>query len=362
MSEPLPLPPPIPPEANTGPQAAAGERQKEKRITVWFDLLDRLAVRKSQHEAHEALKAAQPPSRAQVWLDWAVWRVILFARWLRPHLARRAATARKATRNSWRRNSVKIALRLRELWLYSYGWMLWQLRLLRTDPDRRLAATGLGLGFFIPMALIIILSSLMPSKEVTPPSDAAILAAARSEPDALPSMADPSVPAPQAIITASPGEQPDVIDSSNATTALPPAPTPEPLSVHNFRFELFARRDEQGNLQLLNPVAQAFILQNYPLGSPAVGVMRFFGEVMMRSGAGQEKASLAAQARCIAMPVNKVFVVKTVVCTYGHDVPLPRRAHESTRNRVFWIMALSYDRGGRLLDLRLHARTTLAAP
>lgn len=361
-AQPLPEPSPAPPGEPAAPLSNPPERGG-RRLDVWLDLLDRLAERRQQHEQGQAWKAAQPPSRAQILLDRAVWQVILFARWLRPFLARRAAAAHKATRTSWRRNTLIFAQQRREAHRHVRGWLLWQLRLLRTDPDRRLAAIGLGVGFAIPMTLIVTLGHLIPQDEVPlQPSDAAILQAPAT---ATPIMADPSVPAPAAaLIEEMPGEQlgPDA-QEEDAVAALPEpeaAASSSMPSLENFRFEYFAQRSEDGNLRILSRGAENFLLQNFPLGTPAVNVMRFFGEVMMRSGSRQSEATLAAQARCMALPINRVFVAKTVTCTYGHDVPLPRAARESPRSRIFWIMALSYGRDGRLLDLRIHGRPTLA--
>ncbi len=366
MSDAQPLPE-LPPEpdsaaAPTQPAPAQPLSRSVRKLEVWFDLIDRLAERRGSHEASQAAKAAQPPTRAQMWLDRAVWQVIRFARWLRPHLARNAAAAQKATRSSWRRNALHLKRQTRGVRLQAYGWLLWQLRLLRTDPDRKLAAMGLAGGFLIPMTLIVVLGQMIPPSA----PDIAMENAATAP------FSDPSVPAPAAnIIDAVPGEEatveppvemPAQAPQQTTSITLPPV-TAEmgPLTIQNFKFEYFAQRDARGRLNLLSHAAEAMILSAYPIGSRAVEFMRFFGDVMIRSGTEAESANLAAQARCMALPVNKVFPVKTVTCTYGHDVPLPRLARESERSRVFWIVALTYNRNGTLTDLRVHARTTLAA-
>lgn len=345
---------PLPEEPEEAP-APLSQPRGGRKLEVWFDLLDRLAERRNLHEAGEAARQAQPPTKAQLLLDRAVWRVILFARWLRPHLARNAVAAQKVTRKTWRRSLLQFQRQTQETRKHVYGWLLWQLRLLRTDPDRKLAALGLAGGFVIPMVLIVTLGHLIPASPAITASEMAATAP----------YSDPSVPAPAVnVIEAAPGEPPIETplrqDAEVALILPPPVSASEPLTIKNFRFEYFILRDKDGRLQLLSHAAEAMILASYPVGSRAVDVMRFFGDVMLRAGSEQDSANRAAQARCMALPVNKVFPVKTVTCTYGHDVPMPRHARESERTRIFWIMALSYDRNGRLLDLRLHARPTMA--
>lgn len=363
MTEParsLPAPSPEPTEA-----LPAG--RSTRQLGVWFDLLDRLAERREKYEGGQV---AQPPTRAQVLLDKAVWKVIVFARWLRPHLSRTGLLSPRPLLDRLRQGMQFLARSLDHV----HGRLLWQRRrrrssrnanqlkpswlarqwyLLRTDPDRRLAAYGLVGGFGIPLTLIVVLShfTLQPIEPLLQP------------------YIDPSVPVPSAALiaeeeqdnNAAPVEVPDdTIVAEPVPVATPGTIAPEALSDHNFRFEYFARRDDQGRLHLLSVSAEKAILSFFPIGTPAVNVMRFFGDVMMRSGSSAGESAAAAQARCMALPVNKMFTVKTVTCTYGHTTPLPRAARENERNRVFWIMALSYDNSGRLLDLRLHARTVLA--
>jgi len=81
---------------------------------------------------------------------------------------------------------------------------------------------------------------------------------------------------------------------------------------------------------------------------------------MQRAGSTDE-ATLAARQRCLSMPGLRVFTERTVTCTYGHALPHPLAQGESAQARIFWIVALSYDRAGRITDLRIHARLTRAA-
>ena len=367
MTDPaLPLPEPGPDESAQSADTPAG--RPVRQLGVWLDLLDRLAERKEKHESGQA---AQPPTKAQVLLDRSVWKIIIFARWLRPHLSRSLIDQTSQTLR-------QLTESCKRYFQYVYGRLLWQRRvsrtrseetakhralilgwlrrqwlLLRTDPDRRLAAYGLAGGFAIPMTLIVILGHFTPQP---------------IEPLLQPYI-DPSIPAPSTEMIAEEEQDTGVpveVPAETAAIATPvpsgTTPQPEPLSERNFRFEYFAQRDQQGLLHLMSHTAENTILGMFPLGTPAVNVMRFFGEVMLRSGVDAEEATKAAQSRCMAMPINKLFTVRTVTCTYGHTPPQPRLARESARSRVFWIMALSYDNGGRLIDLRVHARTTMAMP
>lgn len=351
MSDPAPQPePPSPRDPSLSLSAPTRPPPRPvRKLEVWLDLLDRLAERRQQSDASAAALPVQPPSRAQVWLDRTVWQIIRFARWLRPHLASGAVQAHKATRKGWKRGLLAVARSTRESRLHLKGWLLWQWRLLRTDPDRKLAVLGLTGGFIIPMALIIGITHMLPPHNAP-------------EVDAIP-LSDASVPAPSVdIIDVSPVEQPETSAEPEPAIAAPPQTAAhEALSASNFRFEYFVQRDERGRLRLLRQAAQAMLLDMFPPGTPAVNVMRFFGEVMLRSGVAGDDATRTARSRCMAMPVNKVFTQRTVTCTYGHNVPLPRHTRESGRSRVFWIMALTYNRDGKLTDLRVHARTTLAA-
>lgn len=342
------------------PQPDAEPARAPHRLEVWFDLLDRLAERRQRHEAKEATRAAQPPTHAQVLLDRTVWNIILFARWLRPRLNRRAAAAQRATSTRLRRSTILMAQQSRLARDHIGGWILWQWRLLRTDPDRRLAAFGLIGGFTVPMVLIITLSHFAPAPiepllqpyidASVPVPSAEFIETEQDTPITIP----PIEAAPGEIATVAPAPAMPEPPTAVPEEAIPPAPDV-------FRFENFAQRDDEGNLRLLSHAAETAILTQFPLGTPAVEVMRFFGTTMINAGSDAGEAALAAKARCMAMPINKLFTVKTVACTYGHAMPLPRPARESPRSRVFWIMALSYDRNSRLIDLKIHARTTLAS-
>jgi hypothetical protein len=69
-------------------------------------------------------------------------------------------------------------------------------------------------------------------------------------------------------------------------------------------------------------------------------------------------AIATAKQRCLNMNVGKAFTARTVSCTYSHPLPAPLHTSETAKDRVFWIFALSFDRAGKLTDLRIHARLT----
>lgn len=322
----------------------------------WEGLLDRLAERKKAHEEKEATLAAQPPSGWRIVLDDALWNIALLTRWLRPRIRKRIKASLAMMRrrvgpallgllqNLWKLTqqlSLQIWQVSKRLGLYLQGWILWQLRLMRQDPDRKLAVIGLVGGFTIPLALIIIISSLMPSP------------VAQQAPSAL--QLDPSVPAPVADFAENVVVEEDAAaDQTNNS--------PVTLSPQNFTFEQFVTRDKTGRLHLMSRQAETQILSWYPRGTSATRVMQFFGETIKRTSDDEDDPTLAARKRCLSLPVNRVFTQKTVTCTYGHKPPDPKPPRESDNLRVFWIMALSYDKQGKLVDLKLHARTTRAAP
>jgi hypothetical protein len=297
------------------------------------------------------------PAKRNGWL----WTARLLARWLRPKaiaalilvlaaMLKAVVAFVRSLRNPkvWQALGSSIGPMLSRI----HGWWLWQWRAIKTDRDRRLAI-GVMLGsFIIPLLLFIGLAHLLQRDDTQNILDTAEM--------------DESVAAPDpATIIAVPEE-----DLADAPTVVviepPPAPTapqttspaaPEPLSAKNFSFELFAKREENGQLKLLSHVAQHYMLQWYPLGTPANQLMRFFGAVMERS---KGSALNVAKDHCLNMNVGKAFTARTVSCTYSHQLPMPLAGRESEKDRVFWIMALSFDRKGNLTDLRLHARLTRA--
>jgi hypothetical protein len=222
-----------------------------------------------------------------------------------------------------------------------YGWLLWQWRQLKTNPDKRTAALVMIGSFVLPLLLFIGLAQLLSKPaEVETIIDTAEV--------------DETVMAPEPeIITAIPSEE--VSNPARIIEQTPAPPTPEPLSASNFTFELFVKRDDAGKLKLLNHVAEYHIRQWYPLGTPANQLMRFFGAVMERSTGS---ATTSAKQRCLNMNVGKTFTARTVSCTYSHPLPTPLAEGEQPDQRVFWIFALSFDRAGKLTDLRIHARLT----
>ena len=324
-------------------------------IDRWEGLLDRLAERKKAHEEKEAEQAIQPPSNWRIALDNTIWNFTLLARYLRPRLRKKIKAGILAlrtrvwpyTRLTLQRTWALLKYIYLQSWqitkrvgLYLHGWILWQQRLMRLNPDRKLAVIGLVGGFTIPLALIIIISSLMPQPVAPAPSALQL---------------DPSVPAPVADFAE------NVVEEDDATTSQQAETSTDALSPQNFTFEQFVTRDNTGRLHLLSQQAQKQILSWYPYGTPATRVMQFFGETIKRTSEDEDDPTLAARKRCLSLPVNRVFTQKTVTCTYGHKPPEPKRPRESDQLRVFWIMALSYDRQGKLVDLKLHARTTMAA-
>lgn len=316
-----------------------------RRLEIWFDLLDRLAERKKNYDQKNAQPAA--PSRAQLFLDNAVWNLLLFARWLRPRLKRRARATGRGAKLQAIRSSRQISRNGKRIGHRLLGWLLWQIRQVRINPERRLAALALVGGFAIPLALIITLAHVLPMDSTSPEAQPYI---------------DPSVPVPSAEFSETEEEGTSPTETAdNKPVAQPQAPQGKAITSNNFRFEYFVQRDARGRIHLLGDMAETTLLTLFPLGTPAVRLMRFFGEVMVNSGSDHDEATLAAKARCMSMPMNKIFTSKTVTCTYGHILPGPYLPNENMRRRIFWIMALTYDRGGHLTDLRVHARTTLAS-
>lgn len=332
-----PAPSPAPPAASPPPAA-----DKAAKLAA---AAERLAKQSAARIEQEQLA---PPPKPKVWLSLLqglLWNLRLFFRWLRPKLedllVLLLALPLRFGLQLYRRARLsplgpQLLAWLRERWAHLRGWGLWQWRELKLNPDRRLAVLGLLGGFMLPLLAIVVLANLFPPPE-----------------DPISAYVDTSVPVPEAnFIEALPGEDRSV-ESATVTDG------PVALTPANFRFELFARRAEDGELQLLSHVAEHYIGQWFPKGTPAVNFMRFFGGVMQRSN-GASDLALAARERCLSMPTTKVFTERTVTCTYGHALPAPLRANESPQNRVFWIIALSFDRGDNLTDLRIHARLTRA--
>ena len=331
--------------------------------TIAEKLASKLAARQAALQAQQETAAASPAGTAAPPPSAAVpapstaralsWNLRLLGRWLRPRLINlsvwviaglirlsiaigRFIFVHLPSKLEIRERSAQLARALHSLLIHLKGWSLWQWRDIKQKRDKRLAVFGLLGVFLIPLILFITLSHLFPPEDPVAP------------------YIDNSVPVPAAdFIDASPSE--------DLVTETAPIPTgPVALSPANFSFELFARRSDDGHLQLLSQVAQHYMKEWYPPGTPAVQFMRFFGEVMQRAGSTDE-ATLAARQRCLSMPGLRVFTERTVTCTYGHALPQPLARGESPQARIFWIVALSYDRAGRITDLRIHARLTRAA-
>jgi len=339
--------------------------------TIAEKLASKLAARQAALQAQQETAAASPAGSAEPLPAAALppsaptrvpapstaralsWNLRLLGRWLRPRLINlsvwviaglirlslaigRFIFLHLPSKLEIRERSAQLARALHSLLIHLKGWSLWQWRDIKQKRDKRLAVFGLFGGFLIPLILFITLSHLFPPEDPVAP------------------YIDNSVPVPAAdFIDASPSE--------DLVTETAPIPTgPVALSPANFSFELFARRSDDGHLQLLSQVAQHYMKEWYPPGTPAVQFMRFFGEVMQRAGSTDE-ATLAARQRCLSMPGLRVFTERTVTCTYGHALPQPLARGESPQARIFWIVALSYDRAGRITDLRIHARLTRAA-
>lgn len=215
------------------------------------------------------------------------------------------------------------------------GWLLWYWRNLKTRPDTRLATMGLVGGFAVPLLTVMLLLHYFPP---APPS--------------LELPIDPAVPAPDLSLI-----EPEASEAAEE----PEAPSPS-LNTENFRFGLFVQRNADGRIRLLHKVAEASLRRWFPNGTPAVTVMRFLGESLIRSGVNADNAAEAAKNHCIALPINRVFRQNTIACTYGHKLPGPELPRENTRLRAFWIISLTNDTAGRLTDLRIHARMTEATP
>ena len=244
------------------------------------------------------------------------WTLRLFYRWQRPR---------------WQ--TVKQLLQRGNSFLS--GWFLWYWRNLKTKPDTRLATLGLVGGFAVPLLTVMLLLHYFPP---SPPS--------------LELAIDPAVPAPDLSQI-----EPEASEAVEATET-----SPSSLNPANFRFELFVRRDASGKIRLLHKVAEASIYRWFPNGTPAVTVMRFLGDALIRSGVNADNAADAAKSHCIALPINRVFRQNTIACTYGHRLPGPELPHENSKLRMFWIISLTNDAAGRLTDLRIHARMTEATP
>ncbi len=306
-----------------------------------------------------------PPAPQQSAGGELLWQARLFGRWLRP----KAVHALILILAAGLRSLVALYRLIRTPAFWSavgqqlgqwaatgYGHLLWQWRALKTNRDRRVAAVGLLGGFLVPLLLFIALAHLLPPP-ATPPA-----------PSTEPLVVDDSVAAPVPGFDAQAPEEDRIQDTIVALPdgrVTPPAPQEPPkpveLTASNFRFEFFVQRDVQGKLRLLSHVAETYILKWFPLGTPANQLMRFFGEIMARSGSADD-ASLSAKERCLNMVVGKAFSARTVTCTYSHPLPAPLLPTEKAAERVFWIFALSFDRAGKLTDLRVHARVTLAQP
>jgi hypothetical protein len=331
------------PAPNTAPPAADPPPAADKAARL-AAAAERLA-RQSAAQMEQEQRA--PPPQSKPWLpllQGLLWNLRLFFRWLRPKLidalvvllavpiraglhlfrALKASNALPALAS----NLARIAAHLR-------GWWLWQWREIKLNPDRRLAVLGLLGGFILPLLTIIILAHIVPPPE-----------------DPVAAYVDTTVPAPETnFIEALPGED-RTVESASVADA------PAALNRDNYSFELFARR-ENGELKLLSHVAEHYLEGWFPRGTPAVDFMRFFGSVMQRAS-GQSDLAMASRERCLSMPTTKVFTERTVTCTYSHPLPAPLAPNESPQSRVFWIIALSFDRASNLTDLRVHARLTFA--
>lgn len=283
-----------------------------------------------------------------LWRD-LCWNIRLIYRFLRPKAKPFSKRVAKAAATLLRR--VLAPLLSKENWslIWSWicqgtaflsGWLIWYWRRIKTNRDTRLATLGLIGGFSLPLIALIMAIIYLPSNPAT--VDLPI---------------DPSVPAPDIIALA---EDEATTDSSeNFPQETPQAPA---LSPDNFRFELFVQRRPDGQIKMLHKVAEGYARRWFPVGTPVTHVLRFVGDVLIRSGIKAETSAEAAKSRCIALPINRVFRQNTITCTYGHLLPGPALPHENAKLRMFWIITMTNDSAGRLTDLRIHARTTEARP
>lgn len=292
---------------------------------TWRGVLAMLSDRKAMYEQAQLSQKAAPSRWGRLY-EVAVWHL----RWARYVLKRFL----------WPVLAAHLA--------HLHGLLLWHWRDLKINREKRLATFGLLGGFTLPALMIVLLVWLIPP-----------------DPETNTLEMDPSVPVPpteaildSALIEADPGEEAVV------TLPTPPPETPhdEGLTRDNFLFDRFTTRDDKGQLKVLSRAAEYQLREWFPAGSSAVEFMRFFGQTLQRAGMKAADATTAAKQRCMSLPVNKLFTSRVVTCTYGHKLPEPLARRESAANRVFWIVALSYDNDKRITDLRLHARLTNAAP
>lgn len=283
-----------------------------------------------------------------LWLD-LCWNIRLIYRFLRPgakpFLRRTTKAATTLLRN------LLAPLLSRENWALLWGilcqgtaflrgWIFWYWRRFKTNRDTRLATLGLIGGFSLPLIALILAIVYLPSN-----------------PAAVELPMDPSVPAPD--ISALSEDEASASSDETLAQENPQAPA---LSPDNFRFELFVQRNPDGQIKMLHRVAEGYARRWFPIGTPVTHVLRFLGDVLIRSGIEAETSAEAAKSHCIALPINRVFRQNTITCTYGHMLPGPARPHENAKLRMFWIITMTNDSAGRLTDLRIHARTTEARP
>jgi hypothetical protein len=312
-----------------------GERDTE---APWDNLLEKLAKRREQFLAFPADTASQ---------NGATGKIMILARWLRPRLVLLAAAACRfsafVARKTWGIISDRgfwqsVRTKLETVLEYFNGWLRWHWRKVRTDRETRLAVLGVTGGFSVSFGILLLLLHFFPP----------------SSPEVLP--LDPFVPVPQlAMIEAIPGQDRETLVVESESD---PLPQNLPLSPDTFRFEQFARITPSGRTELLSRTVRHHLLAWYPVGAPAASVLRFFGRVMQRSGSTAENAAASARQHCMNFPLNKVFTATTMACTYSHALS----SGQSRNKRVFWIVALSYDRAGNLMNLDVHAGEARAIP